>query len=97
MELRRDSIMIFGLLESIKGFLAERKDQDGKLVQDVYEEVDMVSTSVRETYRIGKMRDGKCRPLKVKLNDQSSKQESFKKARGLWNSTAFKVFLSKMI
>lgn len=60
--------MILGLSEPTEGSLAERKDQGGKLVQDVFEEVDMASTSVRKTYRTGKMRDGKCRPLKVKLN-----------------------------
>ena len=88
-ELRRNNIMIYGLSEESEGSLAERTKLDETLVEDIFKEIG-ANVPVEKIYRLGKINDSKCRPLKVKLPHQSFKGEIFRGAKELRNSSRFK-------
>ena len=94
-ERRRNNVILFGLPEHDEGTVAERKQHDESLVQEVFEAIDCDDVETDAILRLGRNVSGRLRPVKVTLSDRSSKAEIMRKSRDLRKSDNFKrVFIS---
>lgn len=94
-ERRRNNIMIFGLPEKEDGPLNDRRDCDMSATLQLFDEADVKNVSPVWSRRVGRISEGKVRPLKVVLQNQADKQEVLRKGRNLRDSTSFKkVFVT---
>ena len=74
-ERRRNNLMIFGLPESTDGSLSDRQEFDTKQISNLFKEgMCLESVEPEHSRRVGRIVDGRARPLKVRMEDQEDKQ-----------------------
>ena len=95
-EMRRDNIIIFGLPEVFGKSLGERHQHDVMSTQEMFQTVGLSNVQTVEVRRIGKIVNGKVRPLRVKLRDRVLQYEIINKSKDLRKSHRYKnVFISR--
>lgn len=94
-ERRRNNIVLFGLPEQESGTADERKKQDKKLLHDVFDAIDCEEVQIGSFHRLGKLAEGKSRPVKVILRTREGKTEVLQNSRSLKDTDFFEhVFIS---
>jgi len=86
--------VIFGLSEQESGTAEARKDHDESLLKEVMEALNC-EVEIDSFYRLGKVVDGKPRPIKAILSSREEKMEALRNSRSLRNTDKFtRVFIS---
>ena len=92
---RMNNVMIFGLPESTEA-LADRRRFDEANIQELFSEVGAVGICPINFRRIGKIVEGRCRPLRVEMSATANADRVIRSGRKLRNSSRFRrVFVSK--
>lgn len=93
-ESRRNNIMIYGLSEANMGTLSNNKDCDVNKINELLSYFGHCDIKLSECRRVGKIVNGKTRPLKVVLPSQDIKRTILNQAKSLKNSDKFRrVFI----
>lgn len=99
MELRQqrvNNIMVFGLPEKASGSLIDKEKFDKTSIEGLLAEAGVGRISPGNLRRVGKIVDGRSRPLKVELAGMADVQAVLRSGKTLRKSTRFKtVFVSK--
>ena len=83
--------MIFGLPESTDGSLSERQQHDTAQILDLLNEgAGLQGVEPEKSQRVGKIVDGRPRPLKVRMEDQEDKQSVLRCGKRLRDSLNYK-------
>ena len=94
-ERRRNNIVLFGLPESGGETAEERKEKEKESLREVLNALNCRDVEVKSSHRLGKVVDGKPRPIKAVLGAREDGVEVLKKARSLREIEKFKrVFIS---
>lgn len=94
-ERRRNNVMIFGLPEKTNGSLSERQQFDVAQISDLFGEVGLSGEKPEQSRRVGRMIDGRARPLKVKMEVHEDKQRILRCRKNLRDSSSYKhVFIT---
>ena len=94
-ERRRNNIVLFGLPELESGNVEARKEHDKNSLESVLEAIDCEGVKIDSVFRLGKVVEGKARPVKAILCSREGKMEILRKSRSLRNTDQFKrVFIS---
>lgn len=94
-ERRRNNIVLFGLPEQESGTAEARKEHDKGLLEEVFEALDCGEVEIDSFHRLGRVVEGKTRPVKAVLHTREGKTEVLRNSRSLRNTDKFKrVFVS---
>ena len=90
---RANSLIIFGLPEQSSGTVEQRKVKDEESLLAVTEVLQMKDVVLTSCSRIGKIEDGKTRPLRVNVKSTSDKFQLISRSKQLKNSSFSRVFI----
>lgn len=94
-ERRRNNIMIFGLPEQPSGSLSERQDHDIQSITNLLRDAGVSDVTPEQSRRIGRIVEGRPRPLKVKLENQETMHRILRCSKNLRDCSAYKeVFIT---
>ena len=82
-EAKRSNIVLFGLPEPERTGTISPKEQDAKVVDEIFDFLTGGKQAFEIKFRIGQKQDGKTRPLSVNLRDIRSKDEILSKSSTL--------------
>lgn len=87
---RRNNIIVCGAEELKHGSLKERKEHDEIMIDNMIEDLKISDVEVRNITRIGRMKEGKERLIRIKLSTDDSKTKLLKAAKSLQNIPKYK-------
>lgn len=83
---RKNNVVMFNAQESDREYGIERQTEDRKVCEQIIKEkLNVEGAEVVKVYRVGKRTAGRCRPMVVVLNDETSKWRIVKKGNELKN------------
>lgn len=85
-EKKKNNLVIYNLEESDAEDKQEREREDQLKCVNLFTEIRCENIRVRETVRLGKMTEGRKRPLLLKLENENSKYEVLRRAKFLKNT-----------
>ena len=99
-EAKRSNIVLFGLPEPERTGTIPPKEQDSKVVDEIFDFLTGGKQAFEIKFRIGQKQDGKTRPLSVNLRDIRSKDEIISKSstlkeHPLWKNVYIQPDLTK--
>ena len=74
---RRNNIVLFGLPEHDGGTVEEHREKDSESLLEVFQAMNCANVDVDSFYRLGKIVDGKPRPIKAVLSTRRDRTVSY--------------------
>ena len=93
-EAKKHNIMMHGIIESTHATGEEKKKHDERVAMEIFQNIEakIEPTDINTSYRIGKVNQGKTRPLIIKFEEKNSsecKRNIFKSVKNLKKSALY--------